>query len=182
MTEVEKLAQSIKDSGKRHVKVSTAWATVKSVNWSKKTMTCTGVSDDLDYYNVLLGIGSTYVKPKKNTLVLIGIIENKEAATFLIDAEDVEELAIKCPKIVFNDGNNKGLLILDKVQYNLDAIKDYLSNLNTAIGAGFTGVGVSVGPGVVTPASGTLGKAAFDGATTALQLLFANMENPKIKH
>ncbi len=76
---------------KGHLKVQTAWVKVKSVDWDKKLMVATGVTDDLDFEDVQLGIGFCYLKPKQGTTCLIGLIENQDAATFLIEADEVEE-------------------------------------------------------------------------------------------
>ncbi|GGA84705.1 hypothetical protein GCM10008015_26870 [Flavobacterium palustre] len=75
------------------IPTQTDWATVKDVNWEKKTMTATGLKDDLDYHDVLLGIGSDFKKPKVGTKCLIGIVGNS-ANAFLIAADEVEEILI----------------------------------------------------------------------------------------
>ena len=70
------------------------WATVEEVNWDAKRMTAMGVVDNLEYYNVILGINHITVKPKVGSRCLLGVIENKPAATFLIEAESVEEMVV----------------------------------------------------------------------------------------
>lgn len=67
------------------------WATVKDVDWTNKTMTATGVEDDLDYHNVQLGLGAYYRKPKVGTLVMLGVPGLQGADTFLIECENFEE-------------------------------------------------------------------------------------------
>ncbi|WP_417366902.1 hypothetical protein [Flavobacterium beibuense] len=86
----ELLAQRIKEA----LPIQTIWATVKSVDWNEKTMTATGVTNELDYENVLLGTGWEYKKPKVGSKCLLGIMENNGAITFLINAETVEEVKI----------------------------------------------------------------------------------------
>lgn len=76
------------------IPIQTTWATVKSVKWDTKTMTATGLNDDLDYFDVLLGIGSQARKPKVGTKCLIGIIGNS-ANAFLIEADELEEIYFK---------------------------------------------------------------------------------------
>jgi len=92
---IQQLSRTLAEMSKKHVKVQTAWVTVKSVDWGKKTMVAVGIDDELEYYDVLLGIGAVYIKPKSDTSCLIGMIENQDAATFLIEAEEVEEAEIK---------------------------------------------------------------------------------------
>lgn len=82
----ELLGQKIKEL----VPVQTVWAVAKEVDWENKTMTATGQIDDLDFFDVLLGTGEHYRKPKIGTQCLIGTVGNS-ANTFLISAEEVEE-------------------------------------------------------------------------------------------
>lgn len=89
---IDDFLRNLSTMAKSHVKVQTAWVTVKSVDWVHKTMTATGVLDELDYNNVLLGIGGCYRKPKENTRCLVGLIENLDAAAFLIEAQEVDEI------------------------------------------------------------------------------------------
>lgn len=143
MDEIRKLAKSIQEAGKKHVLVQTAWVTVKSVDWGKKTMVATGVVDDLDYHDVLLGIGSIYTKPKKGCKCLIGLIENKDGAAFLIDCEKAEEILI-------NGGDNGGLVKKDATAEKIsnlekkhDQLIDYIKNLPIAVSGA---VGASPAP------------------------------------
>lgn len=87
---INELAQNLQSMAKRHVKVQTAWAVVKSINWGEKTMVATGVLDELDYHDVLLGIGGEARKPKLRSQCLLGMIENQDGAAFLIAAEEYE--------------------------------------------------------------------------------------------
>ena len=75
--------------------ISTIWATVKTVDWDAKTMIAIGLVDDLEYYDVLLGIGSIARKPKVGTKCLLGVIGGKEASTFLIECEEFEEIVFQ---------------------------------------------------------------------------------------
>jgi hypothetical protein len=60
------------------------------------------------------------VKPKKDTVCLIGILEGKEALTFLINAEDVELVEIKSDTIKINGGEFGGLTITPKLVEELN--------------------------------------------------------------
>ena len=84
----------------------TVWAEVKEVDWEERTMTVLGIDDDLEYYDVLLGLGSVDVKPKVGSNCLIGFINNSETLPFLIMAEVVEEIDVKSEQCQFkiNDG------------------------------------------------------------------------------
>ncbi|MBD3748506.1 MAG: hypothetical protein IE931_03325 [Sphingobacteriales bacterium] len=81
--------------------VQTSWVISSDIDWENKTMTAKGVTDDLEFYNISLGLGAVTIKPKQGTNCLIGIIENQGAAAFLIDAEEVEEFSLKIDESEF---------------------------------------------------------------------------------
>lgn len=88
---------------KKLIDVQTHWCNVKSVDWDKKTMVATGLVDDLDFFDVNLGVGSIYKKPKVKTKCLIGIINNNIADAFLIECDEIEE-------IVFTSGESEFII------------------------------------------------------------------------
>lgn len=71
------------------------WAKVISVDWEQRTCDAKGVDDDLEFYDILIGAGSIDVKPKIGTLILIGVINNKETTTVLLSAEEIDKVEIK---------------------------------------------------------------------------------------
>lgn len=129
-----------------HVKVQTVWARVKSVDWDEKKMVATGVRDDLDYDDVLLGLGNVYTKPKVDTICLLGIIENQEAHTFLISADEVDETITTVGQSILTV-TPEGF----KIERNGETLKSILSDLLEACqiatytnGAGTTGTANNV--------------------------------------
>lgn len=103
-------------------------ALCKNVNWDERTMTAVGINDNLEYYDVWLGLGAISVKPKVNTECLIGIVEGQDNVSFLIDASEVEE-------IIYNGGELGGLCNvpelrkqLKKLTARVDGIVDALKN------------------------------------------------------
>ncbi len=92
---------------------------------------------------------------------------------FSINADGVN---INSDTITLNGGGNGGLAIVEKIQSNFDKIKDYLTQLNTAIANGMTAIGAS------TAASGPTGASTFNSATSSMQLTFDDMENTSITH
>lgn len=89
--EIEQFGQLLSKTMNSKTKVQTHWAKVTEVDWNAKTMTVKGTVDDLEFYDVLLGLSSFYRKPKVGANCLIGVILNQEASTFLIDCEAFEE-------------------------------------------------------------------------------------------
>lgn len=90
-SEIDEFAKLIAKNSKDQEKVQTYWCTVTEVDWEEKTMTVKGLVDDLEFYNVLLGLSSFYRKPKIGAKCLVGLIMNQDASTFLIDCESFEE-------------------------------------------------------------------------------------------
>lgn len=123
---IDDFAKLLQGAGKAHVKVQSCWAIVKAVDWGNKTMTATGQTDGLDYFEVQLGLGSLYRKPKKGTMCLIGMIENRDAAAFLIDAEEVEEYSLRVDKNEF-EINSGGFLIKKENETLRSLMLDLLS-------------------------------------------------------
>jgi len=54
-------------------------------------MTAIGIEDDLEYFDVQLGLGSWYRKPKVDTKVLLGVPGLQDKASFLLECEAFEE-------------------------------------------------------------------------------------------
>jgi uncharacterized protein YdcH (DUF465 family) len=92
---ITELGKVLNERTKELIDVQTHWCNVKSVDWEKKTMIATGLVDDLDFFDVNLGVGSVYKKPKVKTKCLIGIINNNIADAFLIECDEVEEIVFK---------------------------------------------------------------------------------------
>ena len=62
---LDKLNKAVTDKIKSFVSVQTIWVEADEIDWEEKTMTAIGVSDDLPYYDILLGLDSILIKPKK---------------------------------------------------------------------------------------------------------------------
>lgn len=63
--ELSKFGQMIGQMISERAEIQTAWVTVKSVDWEDKTMIATGLIDDLDYFDVLLGLQAQYKNLKQ---------------------------------------------------------------------------------------------------------------------
>jgi hypothetical protein len=100
---ITELGVVLDERTKKLIDVQTHWCNVKSVDWDKKTMVATGLVDDLDFFDVNLGVGSIYKKPKVKTKCLIGIINNNIADAFLIECDEIQE-------IVFTSGESEFII------------------------------------------------------------------------
>lgn len=101
MGKLDEFIRLQKEQAKASVKPQLVWAKVKSVNWENKTMVATDLVDELDYYDVVLGIGAIYQKPKVGAKCILGVLGNKASATFLIEASAIEETIYTSDKTVF---------------------------------------------------------------------------------
>lgn len=99
----------------------------------------------------------------------------------VISVEEVESMVmhvdntlVEIGKDLFqlNGGNNGGLTIADKVEGNLTAVKEFLSQMATLIMDGLSSAAA------MDATAGTVFKTKFE----LLNLTFNNMENPKVKH
>lgn len=98
------------------------WVTVDKVDKDNRTMDVTGVVDQLEYYNVQLGLGALCIYPKQRTTCLVGIIEGQETDAFLISADEVDE-------IVLNDGTLGGLVKVRELTERLNLIEKDINSL-----------------------------------------------------
>lgn len=108
---LDKLKQTLSELQTSKIPTQTVLVEVKEVNWDERTMTVIGVTDELEYYDVLLGLGSVNVKPKIGSSCLIGFINNSETLPFLIMADEVEEIDIKTQFKVQLNISDKGIII-----------------------------------------------------------------------
>lgn len=141
----------------------------KDVDWEEKTMTAMGATDDLEYYDVSLGLGYKFIKPKVDADCIIGILEGEESVGFLLDASEVEE-------VVFNGGELGGLVKIEQLKENIDTLKKYCEALNSAVIAGIAGIGAG------SAANGATGVAEYKKAMTGQTISFVDMEDINIKH
>ncbi len=128
------------------IPVQTVWATCKSVNWDAKTMVAIGQTDDLEYEDVLLGNGVRFSKPKPGTICLLGVIQNNEALTYLIDADEVEEYHLITDKTLFKQALN-GFVMKRNTESLKELLQDLMNEVNK-LNKELQKVSVSIG---VTP-------------------------------
>lgn len=102
--ELDSLKQTIFGLIHKSSKIQTIYAEVVDVNWENRTMTAIGLNE-VAYFNILLGLGSFDLKPKKGTTCLIGLIDNNDTTPFLIMADEVEEIDVKVENCQLNINN-----------------------------------------------------------------------------
>lgn len=175
MSEIDRFSSIIewKVSGGRQAQLR--FAECKAVDWSNRTMTAKGVTDNTDYMEVMLGFGYCDIKPKVGSLCLVGIIEGQESLAFLVNAEEVELVSIKADKIEYNDkANDSGLAIVPELRRQLETMTKRIDGIISAIKGG---VPVAQDGGTALQKSIA---AALDTITDKED--FSNIENEQIKH
>lgn len=136
MTELDKLVENLKKNNSSVKQAQLRFVTCESVDWENKTMTAVGVADDVKYEDIVLGFGYMDIKPAKDSVCLIGIVEGNEALSFLINAEIVELVEITADKIQFNGGDNQGLINIKKLQDRLNALEKAFNDHKHILGPG----------------------------------------------
>lgn len=125
---VDKLVNSIKRVAGNSKQAQIRFVECVSVDWANRTMDAKGTGDEVDYLDVALGFGYVDIKPAIGTTCLIGVIDGQEVVTFLINAEEVELAEVRATNIVYNGGENFGLV---KVKELTDIISELQRDLNS---------------------------------------------------
>lgn len=173
----ELLSQRIKEL----IPTQTVWVTVKEVDWDEKTMTAVGVTDNLEYYDVLLGLQSEFKKPVVGSRCLIGIIENKDNS-FLLYATEIEEhlitdktgfkIHLKNGELQLNGDSFSGLVKAPELKEQLDKNTLILEKIQDVFN-----------DWVPIPNDGGAAlKSLVTQFTTLERADLSNIENEKIKH
>lgn len=126
MTTDEQLRSAFEILTGRAKQAQLRWVKVDKVDKENKTMDVMGVVDNLEYYDVQLGLGALCIFPKPGTTCLVGIIEGQETDAFLISAEEVDE-------IVLNGGTLGGLVKVGELTERLNLIEKDINSLKQAL-------------------------------------------------
>lgn len=174
MTEDEKLRNAFERLQEGARQAQLRWVTVNVVDKENLMMDAMGVSDDLEYYGIQLGMGAFNIYPKVGTGCLIGIIEGQETDAFLIAAEEVEEIQMRAAKaMTFNDGQLGGLVKVEALVERLNAIENDINSLKQAL-SGWTPVANDGGAALKTAISSYAGQKLTETERK-------NIENERVK-
>ena len=153
--------------------------TVKSVEGETCTVDIAGL--ELDEVRLTAASdgadGKLLLTPKAGSRVLMVDLSGGELRDMaVVGYTHVEKIEATCGQIELNGGENGGLVNIESLKNNLDALKKYVEAMKNAIGMGFTSVGAS------TAANGALGKQAFDAQMASQSINFEEMEDTAITH
>lgn len=168
MDSLEHLKRAIIAQVNARVPVQTVWAQCVSANAEEGTMTAT--REGLDYEDVLLGLGADITVPAPGSKVLLGLVENQRAATFLLFAETIQERRI-------NGDAYGGVVKADSLAQEINALRQDLNSLKQAFASWVPAGGPSGdgGAGLKLLAASWYAQQLTPVASTSLQ-------NTKVKH
>lgn len=171
----------ITKKAKLKVPIQTEWVKVAEVDWDEKTMTAIGESNALEYFDVLLGLGAMYQRPKIGSLALVGSINNGEAS-FMISCEEIDEMEWT-DKSGFKWHLNNGLLKMNGDQFEGIVKAPELKiqiDFNTAI---LEAIQNAFAAWVPVPNDGGAALKTLIAAIPNMQRAdLSNIQNTKIKH
>lgn len=140
MSAKDELKRAFDNQKKGVFQAQLRWVKAIRIDWKEKTMDAMGIADELEYYNIQLGAGSIFMKPKPDTICLIGILEGQEAAGFLLSASELEEISVDAETLInLNAGELGGLVIVGELVKKLNAVEKDLNKLKQAF-SGWTPV------------------------------------------
>lgn len=92
--ELDRFGQLFKQRLSDNQQATLRWVAPTAVDWEAQTMTAVD-GDGLEFFGVLLGVGTTAVKPVVGCDCLVAIVEGDEATAMLMYADEVEEVYLK---------------------------------------------------------------------------------------
>jgi hypothetical protein len=119
------------------------------------------------------------VKPKVGSVVLICDKSGGDMTWLNVVAfSEIASVTMKVDEIVINEGDNDGLIIIQKITDKLndlkDTVNDFITNYNSHIHTTTATIGVGPAVGVISPTTST--------ASSAAPFNKSDYENSKIKH
>lgn len=126
MDSLEKLKLAIIESIKSRIPVQTIWAECVSTNIEDGTMVAK--ADELEYDDVLLGLGADITVPEVGAKVLLGLVANQREATYLLYTDRIALRRI-------NGDVFGGLVKVEELVMELNSIKQDLNTLKASVTA-----------------------------------------------
>lgn len=182
MSTIAEFVELLGKKAKEGIPIQTVWAVCKSVDWNAKKMVATGLVDNLDYQDIILGNGFEFKRPVVGASCLLGIIQNNAAMTYLIDANEIDEFLI-IDKTGFKLHLKEGKLSLNGEQFgglvNAKELKIQIDKNSQAIKA----IQQILNSWIPAPNDGGAALKSLVSSFTGLQTAdLTNIENEKIKH
>ena len=167
---IREIIQSIAAAGNKKQMLFTAEVV------SVESDTCTINHSGMNLRDVRLSAVVDASKTKK----LIIPAKGSQVLVADLSGGDLRDLAViqvsETDSVVFNGGDLGGIPIVEKIENNLKALKNYVEAMNRALPNAFTAIGVG------TAANGGTASAKYTSSMVSKTITFENMENTKILH
>ncbi len=179
---MSEIATAIRAAVKRMIKPDLLLGKVISFdgsNWTIDVELNEGSNvDQVTIKSVLNGEESgILIEPEVGSSVLCGITDGRiENLTVLVYSEIKNIRFVPSSKIILRNEDFGGLVKLQQLEQNLEAIKSAVDILKSAVANGLNAVGVA------GAASGPTGAAAFNAAAASVNISFIDMENENVQH
>jgi hypothetical protein len=102
----------LKEGNEAAVPMTLRRVKVSAVDWEAKTMDAIDLVDDLEHYDIRLGMGAIFIRPAIDTLCLIALIGKEVVDTILIAAAEIEQIEIT-DKTGFKVDLNEGKMTIN---------------------------------------------------------------------
>lgn len=178
MEPLSEIRKSIQGMVKGTGKAGCFTAKVKAVNDDTCSVELDGLTlTDVRLRAVVNGENSKIlVTPETGSYVLVADLAGDLSQLVVVGYSEVKKIEVDTDKIIFNGGNNNGLVKIEELKRNLNSLKRYVEAMTSAVSSGLTAVGE------YTAASGEAGKTAFESKMTPYSINFEDMEDTKITH
>ena len=179
---------SMKDAIQRmvneQIKVQVLVGTVKSVDETK--MVC-----DVDLTNApdLLDVRlrsiidendkGVLIVPKKDSHVLVGIIDNRIESAFVLSFSEVEKIRLITDEIELSGNDFGGLIKIEELVSKINRLED---KLNSLVNKHNTHIHITTATVSATPTVGTIAPTTSSETPIAPNTQKSDLENEKVKH
>jgi hypothetical protein len=117
------------------------------------------------------------VTPKTDSYVTVADMSGNLTRLVVVGFSEVEKIEVNADdKIIFNGGENHGLVKIEELKNNLDTLKNYVEAMKAAVSAGLSAIGAG------TAANGATGKTTFESSMVSQSINFEDMEDTNITH
>lgn len=165
MDSLEKLKRAIIAQVKAQTPVQTIWAECVSTNIEDGTMVAK--ADELEYDDVLLGLGADITVPEVGAKVLLGLVANQREATYLLYSDRIALRRI-------NGDAFGGMVKVEELVSELNSLKQDLNTLKSVMSAWIP---------VPNDGGASLKTAATSWSSQALEpAVSAQLQNPIVTH
>ena len=178
MEPLSEIRKSIQGMVKGTGKAGCFTAKVKAVDGDTCSVELDGLTlTDVRLRAVVNGENSKIlVTPETGSYVLVADLSGDFSQLAVVGYSEVEKIEVDAEQIIFNGGENNGLVKIEELKRNLDTLKNYIMALQSAVATGLGAVGAG------TAANGETGAGAFGEAMTGRSINFEDMEDTKITH